>query len=108
MLIYTYKYVLIYIILLIFFVAFQVFGYKRIILYHPNDSSNLYPYDTRLLNNTAQVDPLNPNYEKWPNFIKAKGLMTYLKPGEMLYIPPKWWHHVTSLTSSFSVSFWWN
>ncbi|PBC30364.1 JmjC domain-containing protein [Apis cerana cerana] len=86
----------------------QVFGYKRIILYHPNDSSNLYPYDTRLLNNTAQVDPLSPNYEKWPNFIKARGLMTYLKPGEMLYIPPKWWHHVTSLTSSFSVSFWWS
>ncbi|XP_061930024.1 bifunctional peptidase and arginyl-hydroxylase JMJD5-like isoform X1 [Apis cerana] len=86
----------------------QVFGYKKIILYHPNDSSNLYPYDTRLLNNTAQVDPLSPNYEKWPNFIKARGLMTYLKPGEMLYIPPKWWHHVTSLTSSFSVSFWWS
>ncbi|CAK9820558.1 Bifunctional peptidase and arginyl-hydroxylase JMJD5 [Anthophora plagiata] len=86
----------------------QVFGYKRVILYNPNDSLNLYPYDTRLLNNTAQVDPMNPNYEKWPNFSKAKGLMGYLKPGEMLYIPPKWWHHVTSLTPSFSVSFWWS
>ncbi|XP_076628937.1 bifunctional peptidase and arginyl-hydroxylase JMJD5 [Colletes latitarsis] len=86
----------------------QVFGYKRVILYHPKDSSNLYPYGTRLLNNTAQVDPLNPNYEKWPDFIKAKGLVGYLKPGEMLYIPPKWWHHVTSLTPSFSISFWWD
>lgn len=86
----------------------QIFGHKRVILYHPNDSSNLYPYDTRLLNNTAQVDPLNPNYEKWPNFSKAKGLMTYLRPGEILYIPPKWWHHVTSLTPSFSISFWWS
>ncbi|XP_076763459.1 bifunctional peptidase and arginyl-hydroxylase JMJD5 [Xylocopa sonorina] len=86
----------------------QVFGYKKVILYHPNDSSNLYPYDTRLLNNTAQVDPLNPNYKKWPNFSKTKGYMAYLKPGEMLYIPPKWWHHVTSLTPSFSISFWWN
>ncbi|XP_015440321.1 PREDICTED: lysine-specific demethylase 8-like [Dufourea novaeangliae] len=86
----------------------QVFGYKRVILYHPKDSPNLYPYDTRLLNNTAQVDPLNPNYEKWPNLIKAKGFVSYLKPGEILYIPPKWWHHVTSLTPSFSISFWWN
>ncbi|XP_054003851.1 bifunctional peptidase and arginyl-hydroxylase JMJD5 [Hylaeus anthracinus] len=85
----------------------QVFGYKRIILYHPKDSPNLYPYDTRLLNNTAQVDPMNPNYNTWPNFIKAKGLVGYLKPGEMLYIPPTWWHHVTSLTPSFSISFWW-
>ncbi|XP_034174793.2 bifunctional peptidase and arginyl-hydroxylase JMJD5 [Osmia lignaria lignaria] len=86
----------------------QVFGYKRIILYHPDDSFNLYPYDTKLLNNTAQVDPLNPNEEKWPNFSKAKGLIGYLKPGEVLYIPPKWWHHVTALTPSFSISFWWN
>ncbi|KOX74949.1 Ankyrin-2 [Melipona quadrifasciata] len=67
----------------------QVFGYKRVILYHPSDSSNLYPYDTKLLNNTAQVDPLNPDFEKWPNFCKAKGFMVYLKPGEILYIPPK-------------------
>lgn len=31
-----------------------------------------------------------------------------LEEGEMLYIPPKWWHYVRSLTTSFSVSFWWN
>ncbi|KAI4481546.1 hypothetical protein M0802_013957 [Mischocyttarus mexicanus] len=85
----------------------QVFGYKRIFLYNPSDSINLYPYDTKLLNNTAQVDPLKPDYSKWPNFKKAKGFMCYLGPGEMLYIPPKWWHHVTALTTSFSVSFWW-
>lgn len=85
----------------------QVFGYKRIFLYNPSDSMNLYPYDTKLLHNTAQVDPLKPDYIKWPNFKKSKGFMCYLGPGEMLYIPPKWWHHVTALTPSFSVSFWW-
>ncbi|XP_014482677.1 PREDICTED: lysine-specific demethylase 8 [Dinoponera quadriceps] len=86
----------------------QIFGYKRIILYHPDETDNLYPYNTRLLNNTAQVDPINLDYNKWPNFCKAKGLMCCLKPGEMLYIPPKWWHHVTALTPSFSISFWWS
>ncbi|XP_043485810.1 lysine-specific demethylase 8 [Polistes fuscatus] len=85
----------------------QVFGYKRIFLYNPSDTINLYPYDTKLLDNTAQVDPLKPDYIKWPDFKKAKGFMCYLGPGEMLYIPPKWWHHVTALTTSFSVSFWW-
>jgi hypothetical protein len=30
-----------------------------------------------------------------------------LPPGGMLYIPPRWWHHVTALTFSVSVSFWW-
>lgn len=86
----------------------QVFGCKRVILYSPEDSENLYPFESRLLDNTAQVDPYRPSDDKWPNFQKAKGHMCYLKPGEMLYIPPKWWHHVVSLSPSFSISFWWN
>ncbi|XP_066594411.1 bifunctional peptidase and arginyl-hydroxylase JMJD5 isoform X1 [Prorops nasuta] len=85
----------------------QVFGLKRVILYPPEDTEYLYPYDTRLLDNTAQVDPGNPDYEKWPAFKKAKGIICLLNPGEILFIPPKWWHHVTSLTPSFSISFWW-
>ncbi|XP_012222412.2 bifunctional peptidase and arginyl-hydroxylase JMJD5 [Linepithema humile] len=86
----------------------QVFGYKRVILYSPAETENLYPYDSKLLNNTAQVDPVKPDYNKWPNFRKANGMTFYLKPGEMLYIPPKWWHHVTAFTPSFSISFWWD
>lgn len=31
-----------------------------------------------------------------------------LEEGDMLYIPPKWWHYVRSLTTSLSVSFWWS
>lgn len=86
----------------------QVFGYKRIVLYKPEDSEYLYPYETRLLCNTAQVDPYKPDYEKWPKFKSAEAFFCYLKPGEMLFIPPKWWHHVVSLSPSFSISFWWN
>ena len=29
-----------------------------------------------------------------------------LKPGEMLVIPPRWWHHVYSLDFSISVNIW--
>ena len=88
-------------------VSLQVFGWKRVILYRPEDTPNLYSFETRLLSNTAQVDPINPDYEKWPNLRKAKGSMCYLGPGDMLFIPPRWWHHVESLTPSFSISFWW-
>ncbi|ATY63927.1 jumonji domain containing 5 [Cordyceps militaris] len=31
-----------------------------------------------------------------------------LEPGDTLLIPIGWWHHVRSLSVSFSVSFWWN
>ena len=30
-----------------------------------------------------------------------------LFPGDVLYIPAKWWHHVRSLDFSISVNAWW-
>ena len=30
-----------------------------------------------------------------------------LRPGDALFIPSGWWHSMTALTPSFSVSFWW-
>jgi lysine-specific demethylase 8 len=87
--------------------VFQVVGEKRILLYHPDESENLYPYEGSFLNNTAQVDPEEPDYKTFPNYKNAIAWECHLKQGEMLYIPPKWWHHVRSLSTSFSVSFWW-
>ncbi|KAF6208129.1 hypothetical protein GE061_016579 [Apolygus lucorum] len=86
----------------------QVVGTKRILLFSPKDSEFLYPHDETLLNNTAQVDPYHPDKAKFPKFEHAVIYYCNLRPGEMLYIPPKWWHHVVSLDVSFSVSFWWD
>lgn len=85
----------------------QVVGTKQIILFRPEDSIYLYPHGDPLLSNTAQVDPVSPNLEKFPKYAEAKGIKCLLEPGDILYIPPKWWHHVTALDKSFSVSFWW-
>ncbi|VEN41920.1 unnamed protein product [Callosobruchus maculatus] len=85
----------------------QVFGTKQILLYSPDDSPYLYPHEEKLLNNTAQVDPLKPDLDHFPEFHKAKMYKCLLEPGDMLFIPVKWWHHVTALDKSFSVSFWW-
>ncbi|XP_048513078.1 bifunctional peptidase and arginyl-hydroxylase JMJD5 isoform X2 [Athalia rosae] len=86
----------------------QVFGTKQIVLFHPDETPKLYPYETRLLSNTARVDPFNPDFDVWPRFKQAKGATCVLGPGEMLFIPPGWWHHVVALSPSFSVSFWWD
>ena len=43
----------------------------------------------------------------FPHFSHAKYVETILKEGECLYIPVGWWHYVRSLSTSFSVSFWW-
>ncbi|XP_072940479.1 bifunctional peptidase and arginyl-hydroxylase JMJD5 [Epargyreus clarus] len=85
----------------------QVVGEKQIFLFSPEDSEYLYPHEHELLTNTARVDPRNPNYILYPKYRQAKTYYCVLRPGQMLYIPPKWWHFVESLSVSFSVSFWW-
>ncbi|XP_033921289.1 bifunctional peptidase and arginyl-hydroxylase JMJD5 isoform X2 [Melopsittacus undulatus] len=86
----------------------QVFGRKYIRLYSPQDSENLYPHESQILHNTSQVDVENPDLVKFPNFRKAAFQSCVLMPGQVLFIPVKYWHYVRSLDVSFSVSFWWS
>lgn len=85
----------------------QIFGCKRIILAAPVDSSYLYPFEGNLLANTSQIDAEHLDLETFPLVKNAKFYEITLYRGEILYIPPKWWHYVRSLSKSFSVSFWW-
>lgn len=85
----------------------QVMGRKHIRLYSSHVSGSLYPHEGYLLENTSQVDVENPNFEKFPLFKDLPYMEFVLEPGEMLYMPPKYWHFVKSLSISFSVSFWW-
>lgn len=58
--------------------------------------------------NTSAVDIENPNYTLCPNFNKAPvPYECVLGPGEGLYIPKRWWHHVRSLEMSVSANVWW-
>lgn len=85
----------------------QVVGTKYIRLYSAEHTSQVYPHGSHLLNNTSQVDVESPDLEKFPLFADLPFLECVLSPGEMLYIPPMCWHYVRSLSTSFSVSFWW-
>ena len=97
-------------------------GTKYIKLYSHEESSYLYPHEGMLTNTSQvskfeevlyvvtvliQVDVENPNLSKFPLFSNAKYTECILSAGKMLYIPPKCWHYVRSLSVSFSVSFWW-
>lgn len=85
----------------------QVFGHKKIILAAPDDSPNLYPHESEMLKNTTQIDAENVDIDRFPLCSNVKFFTFNLYEGEMLYIPPQWWHYVRSLEKSFSVSFWW-
>ncbi|KAJ1658702.1 hypothetical protein IWQ61_002110 [Dispira simplex] len=85
----------------------QVVGYKYVRLYSPLESAKLYPFaDESQLSNTSRVDVRCSDVEQFPAFAQASYVECLLKPGEMLYIPPYWWHYVESLSVSCSLSFW--
>ncbi|XP_051844188.1 bifunctional peptidase and arginyl-hydroxylase JMJD5 isoform X1 [Antechinus flavipes] len=86
----------------------QVLGRKYIQLYSPQESEYLYPHETQLLHNTSQVDVENPNLSKFPKFTEASYQSCILNPGQILFIPVKYWHYIRALDISFSVSFWWS
>lgn len=85
----------------------QVVGKKYLRLYAPSESAKLYPVEG-LLSNTSQVDVEDPDLANFPQFASANYLDCVLDEGEMLYIPPRYWHFVRSLSTSISVSFWWS
>ncbi|TKY67433.1 putative lysine-specific demethylase JMJD5 [Spatholobus suberectus] len=86
----------------------QVVGKKYIRLYSSSLSEELFPYSGTMLSNSSQVDLDDIDERKFPKVQDLEFVDCILEEGEMLYIPPKWWHYVRSLTTSFSVSFWWS
>jgi len=43
----------------------------------------------------TQVDPLNPDHERFPKFRHATPIHVTLKPGDLLYLPSLYYHHVS-------------
>jgi len=86
----------------------QVVGSKYIRLYSPQDTAGLYPHEGGMHTNTSQVDLEVPDKRRFPKFQQTPYIDCVLNAGDMLYMPPGWWHFVKALTVSFSVSFWWS
>ncbi|RXM98599.1 Hypoxia-inducible factor 1-alpha inhibitor [Acipenser ruthenus] len=88
----------------------QIKGYKRCILFPPDQFECLYPFPVHHpCDRQSQVDFENPDYEKFPNFKHVVGYETVVGPGDVLYIPMYWWHHIESLLNggiTITVNFW--
>eukprot|EP01119_Soliformovum_irregulare_P024544 TRINITY_DN8814_c0_g1_i1.p1 TRINITY_DN8814_c0_g1~~TRINITY_DN8814_c0_g1_i1.p1 ORF type:complete len:287 (-),score=76.12 TRINITY_DN8814_c0_g1_i1:126-986(-) len=89
----------------------QIIGSKYIRIYDPQYSEQVYPHQDKMTQNSSQVDVegnLDEISKKFPKFPETPYLECIISRGQILYIPPKWWHYVRSLSVSFSVSFWWD
>ena len=86
----------------------QVVGSKYVRLYSPAQTERLYPRTDAVHRVSSQiVDPDAHDAARFPRFGGAPYADVVLNAGEVLYIPPRWWHFVEARETSFSVSFWW-
>lgn len=79
----------------------QVYGRKRWTLISPNQTPLVY----NEVGVYSAVDLDDPDYERHPLFGQVDAVEFTLEPGEVLFLPVGWWHHVRALDISISLSF---
>jgi hypothetical protein len=94
-------------------VACVVAGRRRFTLFPPEQIVNLYigplghaPTGTPI----SLVSLAEPDFDRFPRFREALAAaqVAELGPGDALYIPSLWWHHVESLARyNILVNYWW-
>ncbi len=85
----------------------QIYGRKRIILAPPEATKYCYPTNVTWGEGYSPIHPHDPDLTHYPLFAKVRRYQTVLGPGEILYIPLRWWHDVTALEPAISVNLWW-
>jgi len=95
-------------------VAIVAAGRRRFTLFPPNQVENLY---IGRLDLTPAGQPISlvdfraPDFEKFPNYRIAleSALSVELEPGDAIYMPAPWWHHVESQDRlNVLVNYWWD
>lgn len=93
--------------------AAVVAGRRRFTLFPPEQVENLYvgPLDRTLAGPpVSMVDPDEPDLDRYPRFAEAlrHAQVAELEPGDVLFIPAIWWHHVRAFDRiNVLVNYWW-
>lgn len=94
--------------------ACVVAGRRRFTLFAPDQTSNLYPgplEHTLAGQPVSMVRPGAVDAQAFPRFANAAeaAVTAELEPGDAIYIPPLWWHHVrASERFNVLVNYWWD
>ncbi|HWK51651.1 MAG TPA: cupin-like domain-containing protein [Steroidobacter sp.] len=94
-------------------IACVVVGHRRFTLFPPEQLENLYigPLDfTPAGQAISLVDFAKPDLQRFPKFAEAArhAQVAELSPGDAIFIPSMWWHHIEALDSlNVLVNYWW-
>ncbi len=95
-------------------IACCVVGRRRITLFPPEQIVNLYPGPLDLTPGgpvVSMVDFDHPDLDRHPRFADARvaAQSALLEPGDAVFIPGMWWHHVQALDAfNVLVNYWWS
>ena len=94
----------------------QLVGCKRWTLYPPGDDAHLYPtrlpYEESTVFSEARAPPPLCDAARYPRMMCATPVEVTLEPGDVLFVPKHWWHHVICVddgdggTVSISANMW--
>ncbi|MEL1263321.1 cupin-like domain-containing protein [Pseudoxanthomonas putridarboris] len=89
-------------------------GRRRFTVFPPDQIGNLYPgplEPTPGGQAVSVVDFDHPDFARYPRFREALavGQSAVLEPGDAIFIPSMWWHHVQGLDAfNVLVNYWWS
>lgn len=94
-------------------IAYVACGKRKFTLFAPEEIGNLYmgPFDP--VPNGTQIslaDPLSPDFDRFPRLEGAlqRSLHAELEPGDAIFIPTGWYHHVEARSAiNLLVNYWW-
>ncbi len=94
-------------------IACVVAGRRQFVLFPPEQISNLYIGPLDFAPTPSPISLVNlrePDFQRFPKFQTAltQAQTAVLEPGDAIYIPALWWHHVESLDPiNILMNYWW-
>jgi hypothetical protein len=95
-------------------IACCIAGRRRFTVFPPDQVANLYPGPldpTPGGQVVSMVDFNAPDFERFPLFREAldAAQVAEMEPGDILFYPALWWHHVEALEPfNMLINYWWN
>jgi hypothetical protein len=81
----------------------QIYGRKQYWAWAPDQSHCMYA--TAAMPNISPIGNVEePDLAAYPQFAQACGMQFYLDPGEVLFVPSRWWHTAKMTEPSITIS----